>query len=88
MTPNRDPDRTRQLLLDASWGLGHVPWQCWALLVFGYAAHYTPKSWFEQIERRFVGLPAPAQGAALAVVGGALSVVASTDVVPYIYFQF
>jgi alginate O-acetyltransferase complex protein AlgI len=60
----------------------------WAMLVLTFVAHYTPQSWFESIELRFRSMPAPAQGIALAMVGFALSVVATSQVVPYIYFQF
>ncbi len=60
----------------------------WAMLVLTFAAHYTPTSWFESIELRFKAMPAPAQGVALAAVGFTLSFVATSEVVPYIYFQF
>jgi hypothetical protein len=33
-------------------------------------------------------MPAPTQGVTLAVLGFILSVVATSEVVPYIYFQF
>ncbi|MGB8224783.1 MAG: MBOAT family O-acyltransferase [Polyangiales bacterium] len=60
----------------------------WAMLVLTFAAHYTPTSWFESIEVRFKAMSAPAQGVALAAVGFTLSFVATSEVVPYIYFQF
>jgi D-alanyl-lipoteichoic acid acyltransferase DltB (MBOAT superfamily) len=60
----------------------------WAMLVVTFLAHYTPRRWFESIETRFMALPAPAQGVALACVGFALSFIATSEVVPYIYFQF
>jgi D-alanyl-lipoteichoic acid acyltransferase DltB (MBOAT superfamily) len=60
----------------------------WAVLIVSFFAHYTPKRWFESIEARFEAMPAPAQGVTLAVVGLVLSVVATSEVVPYIYFQF
>jgi D-alanyl-lipoteichoic acid acyltransferase DltB (MBOAT superfamily) len=60
----------------------------WAMLILTFAAHYTPKRWFESVELRFKSMPAPAQGVTLAVVGLVLSVVATSEVVPYIYFQF
>jgi D-alanyl-lipoteichoic acid acyltransferase DltB (MBOAT superfamily) len=60
----------------------------WAMLVVTFVAHYTPKEWFESIELRFMTMPAPAQGVALAAVGFVLSAVATSQVVPYIYFQF
>ncbi|MDH5674551.1 MAG: MBOAT family protein [Myxococcales bacterium] len=75
-------------LLQGGVSIGHVPGQVLAVLAVGYLAHYTPRHWFEEIRRRFVALPAPAQGACLAVVGACLMLVVSQDVVPYIYFQF
>ena len=60
----------------------------WAMLILTFAAHYTPKRWFESIELQFKSMPAPAQGITLAVLGFILSVVATSEVVPYIYFQF
>jgi D-alanyl-lipoteichoic acid acyltransferase DltB (MBOAT superfamily) len=60
----------------------------WAVLIASFVAHYTPKRWFESIEARFEAMPAPAQGVTLAVVGLVLSLVATSEVVPYIYFQF
>ncbi|MDH4282083.1 MAG: MBOAT family protein [Myxococcales bacterium] len=60
----------------------------WAMLILTFAAHYTPKRWFESLEVGFKSLPAPAQGVTLAAVGFFLTVVATSEVVPYIYFQF
>jgi D-alanyl-lipoteichoic acid acyltransferase DltB (MBOAT superfamily) len=60
----------------------------WAVLILSFVAHYTPKRWFESIEARFEAMPAPAQGVTLAAVGLVLSLVATAEVVPYIYFQF
>jgi D-alanyl-lipoteichoic acid acyltransferase DltB (MBOAT superfamily) len=60
----------------------------WAMLILTFVAHYTPKRWFESIEIGFKSMPAPAQGVTLAMLGFILSVVATSEVVPYIYFQF
>ena len=60
----------------------------WAVLVLGFALHYTPRAWYAKMRERFVALPAIAQGLLLAVVGAALLKLSSTQVVPYIYFQF
>jgi alginate O-acetyltransferase complex protein AlgI len=60
----------------------------WLVLLIGFGAHYTPRAWYAGVRARFVALPALAQGVILAVVGGALLRLASTQVVPYIYFQF
>ena len=60
----------------------------WAMLLLTFAAHYTPRRWFGSIELGFKSMPAPAQGVTLAALGFILSVVATSEVVPYIYFQF
>lgn len=71
-----------------SWGLANVaPW-VWAALVVGFAAHYTPRSLYEGLRARFVALPAPLQGVLLAALIALLMTVATTETVPYIYFQF
>ncbi|HEX2676832.1 MAG TPA: hypothetical protein VHM19_09335, partial [Polyangiales bacterium] len=66
----------------------HITASIWWLLLAGYVAHYTPRGLFERVRERFGGLPAPAQGVVLAGVAAALMLVATQDVVPYIYFQF
>jgi D-alanyl-lipoteichoic acid acyltransferase DltB (MBOAT superfamily) len=77
-----------QLLSGSRSSIGHVPWNVLLVLAIGFAAHYTPRDWFPRLQRSFALLPAPVQGAVLAAVGGGLMLVASEDVVPYIYFQF
>jgi D-alanyl-lipoteichoic acid acyltransferase DltB (MBOAT superfamily) len=80
-------DVIRQLA-EGSSGVFHITGTLWALLAFGYAAHFTPKGLFENIRQGFIRLPAPAQGAVLAGVAGGLMLIATENVVPYIYFQF
>jgi alginate O-acetyltransferase complex protein AlgI len=75
-------------LTEGSTDVFHITGSVWALLLFGYFAHFTPKGLFEGIRQGFIRLPAPAQGAVLAGVAGALMLVATENVVPYIYFQF
>jgi alginate O-acetyltransferase complex protein AlgI len=75
-------------LAEGTTGLFHVTHWVWVLLLAGYAAHFTPTGLFNGIKQGFVRLPAPAQGAVLAGVACALMLVATEDVVPYIYFQF
>lgn len=60
----------------------------WLVLAGSFLAHYLPRDWFQRIEALFVRLPAPVQGVAIAGVAVALSRVATSEVVPYIYFQF
>ena len=71
-----------------TFSVAQISLSVWLLLIVTFAAHYTPKRWFETIELRFKTMPAPAQGVTLAAVGIALSLVATSQVVPYIYFQF
>jgi alginate O-acetyltransferase complex protein AlgI len=75
-------------LFEGSTALFHVTSSVWLLLLLGYALHYTPRSLFAQLREGFVRLPAPAQGVVLACVASGLMLVATEDVVPYIYFQF
>jgi D-alanyl-lipoteichoic acid acyltransferase DltB (MBOAT superfamily) len=75
-------------LLEGTTASFHVNASVWLLLLVGYAAHYTPRDLFEASKQRFIELSAPAQGLVLAGVAGALMLVATQDVVPYIYFQF
>ena len=60
----------------------------WAVLLVGYALHYTPRAWLETLRARFVAAPAVAQGLVLSAVLALLAVVATSETVPYIYFQF
>ncbi len=71
-----------------TFSIGQISLGVWSLLLGTFVAHYTPKGWFDSIELRFKNMSAPAQGVALAAVGIALSLVATSQVVPYIYFQF
>ncbi|NOZ01452.1 MAG: MBOAT family protein [Deltaproteobacteria bacterium] len=60
----------------------------WAVLAIAYLIHWTPQALVDFVKHGFMRLPAVAQGVILAVLGGALMEIASTQVVPYIYFQF
>ena len=81
-------DVTRQLLTDGSMTFVQVSGIVWLLLAAFYAVHFTPRRWLEDAGALWVRLPAPAQGAALACVALGLAQVVTSDVVPYIYFQF
>jgi len=59
-----------------------------AVLLFSFAAHYAPRSVLGSVEARFVRAPAPVQGLALAAVGALVALTRTSEVVPYIYFQF
>jgi len=60
----------------------------WLLLVATFAAHYLPRRVFLTFEQTFVRLPAVMQGVVLAIVAMLLSLVATAEAVPFIYFQF
>jgi len=80
-------DVTEQLLMGTT-SVAQVSVGVWILLGATYLIHWTPRGWADLVRRIFLRLPAPAQGVILAVVGGVLMEVATTQVVPYIYFQF
>ncbi len=75
-------------LFSGTWSLAQVPMEVFVLLAVTYGIHWTPKRWCDALQALFVRLPAPAQGVAMAVVGAVLVQVASSQAVPYIYFQF
>jgi alginate O-acetyltransferase complex protein AlgI len=75
-------------LLSGSAYLFHIVPSIWAVLIIAYISHYLPRSVYERAKWFFIRLPAPAQGVALSAVAGFLALVASHQVVPYIYFQF
>jgi hypothetical protein len=75
-------------LLSGSVFLFHITPSIWAVLIASYASHYLPRSLFDTCKQLFIKLPAPAKGVALSAVAALLAKVASSEVVPYIYFQF
>ena len=75
-------------LFTGGFSMAQVSTSVWLVLIGSFIAHYLPKEWFNMIRVWFMDLPAPAQGLALASAGFFLSLVATSEVVPYIYFQF
>jgi hypothetical protein len=59
-----------------------------SILAIGIASHYVPEGSYERIKRGFVALPAAVQGAVLFLVAVLLHEAASTEAVPFVYFQF
>ena len=57
-------------------------------LLVGFATHWLPERWFERVRDGFVRLPAVAQGGVLFGVALVLREVATSAVVPFVYFQF
>ncbi len=59
-----------------------------AVLAVGLVVHFTPDDWFKRMKTGFADLPAVGQGALLFLVAIVLHEAASTQAVPFIYFQF
>jgi len=57
-------------------------------LAVGFACHLWADGSFGWLQRRFVALPAPAQGTGLAAVALVLIKLGQHDILPFIYFQF
>lgn len=68
--------------------LAQVSIGVWAVLILGFAIHYTPRSWYEWPRARFAVLHPVWKGIVLAGLTALLMRLASSQVVPYIYFQF
>ncbi len=58
------------------------------VLAVGLLTHFVPERLYQTARDGFVRLPAPAQGFALFVAAVALRQMASSDAVPFVYFQF
>ena len=59
-----------------------------ALIALGYVLHYVPDIVEQRVKRRFVALPAMAYAVALIVMIVIVIQVKSSDIQPFIYFQF
>lgn len=75
-------------LFEGTGTLDNVGLGVWAAIVIAMAMHWTPKAWREALKARFVALPAVLQALVVAGVGVAIMEVATSEVVPYIYFAF
>ncbi|HNU68192.1 MAG TPA: MBOAT family O-acyltransferase [Myxococcota bacterium] len=75
-------------LFAGSLSTAQVTWRTWLVLGVGFGIHWTPKSWVDAVQARYRALPAPVQGLVLAGVAAVLFKLGSSQVVPYIYFQF
>jgi D-alanyl-lipoteichoic acid acyltransferase DltB (MBOAT superfamily) len=71
-----------------SWSMANVAPTVALVLLLGFAAHYVPAKIENPIRNRLVALPAPIQGALLALLVFGLMHIAGSETVPYIYFQF
>lgn len=68
--------------------VAQVSWRVWLLLAIGFGIHWSPKEWMTKLMDSYRALPAVAQGLVMAAVGALLVKLGSSQVVPYIYFQF
>ncbi len=59
-----------------------------SVLALGLASHYVPHGVYDAVRRRFVALPAAAQGVALFAAALVVREMASAAAVPFVYFQF
>ena len=75
-------------LVENGWGLARIDSGTWAILGIGYAIHFAPVQWLDRVRVRFVAMPAYRQGLALTCAAVTIALVAETDAVPFIYFQF
>lgn len=60
----------------------------WTLLIGCYVVHWLPRSPIDRLRDSLAKIPIPAQGAVLAAALLIIMQAASTEVVPFIYFQF
>lgn len=65
-----------------------VTWRTWLVLAVGLGIHWTPKKWTDRVQAGYRSLPALVQGLIVALVAALLFKLGSSQVVPYIYFQF
>jgi D-alanyl-lipoteichoic acid acyltransferase DltB (MBOAT superfamily) len=66
----------------------NLPLSVVAVLLVGLGSHFVPERWYESMSRRFSGMPALAQGAALSAVAVVVRRMESAEAVPFVYFQF
>jgi alginate O-acetyltransferase complex protein AlgI len=75
-------------LFTQGWGFARIDTLTWLILLGSFAIHFSSPNLSGRLHKDFVRLPAYAQGMVLALLGAAMSSVAETEVVPFIYFQF
>ena len=83
--------RARMVLRQLAVGglhLTNLPRGVLLVLGLGFVTHLVPDRVYARARRWFVELPAPAQGALLFAAALVLKKAASTQVVPFVYFQF
>lgn len=63
-------------------------WKVFALMALGFALHWCPDSWQDACSRTMVRMPLPAQAFVLIALIYLVIQVKSSDIQPFIYFQF
>jgi D-alanyl-lipoteichoic acid acyltransferase DltB (MBOAT superfamily) len=66
----------------------NLPLPILLIIALTFAAQWLPEDWWQRLQRGFAWLPAPAQAVLLAGLAMGLYLIASSDVVPFIYARF
>jgi len=66
----------------------NLPWSVVGILALGLITHLLPERWFARCKTSFMGAPFVVQGLVLTLVAMVLRRMASSDAVPFVYFQF
>lgn len=75
-------------LLSGTTHHSNLPLPLLTVLAVGIVGHYVPDKWFSRGQEKFIAAPWPLQGLILAGAAILLRKMASTDAVPFVYFQF
>ena len=70
------------------WQLLTGYWQVMALMALGFALHFAPERWEQACKRTFVKLPIAAYVLVLVAIIVLIIQIKSSDIQPFIYFQF
>jgi len=69
-------------------GTGNLPLPAAGILLAAAVTHWIPADWMDRLRALFCRLPSPVQAAFVIALVFAASRLASTEVAPFIYFQF
>ncbi len=75
-------------IAELQWGTTNIAPMVGAVLLVGYLAHWSPVRWKEELKKLFVTAPVVVQAIFVALIVLFLRQVATSDVVPFLYFQF
>ena len=74
--------------LEVIWSFAQAYALVLLLIVLGFVLHYLPPAWYNSAERLYTRSPVLVKALSLALVIWLVIQTASSDVVPFIYFQF